>query len=95
MIFVRIMGLVTIIVFLGLLGKLRTTPIKFLFDVDPSEIPGRVTPSPSYPALTVENNEGRQTRRLPGMLRSQAGDNGAELVRYGEEQISTYTDCLN
>ena len=83
--FVIIMGLVTILVFLGLLGELKTTPIKFLFDVDPSEISGRVAPSPSNP--------GRQTRRLSSMVRSEAGHNGAELVRYDEEQISTSTQC--
>ena len=91
---VTIMGLVNIMVFLGLMGKLGATPIKFVFDLDPSETSDRErqslvasSSSSSYPAIDMENNEERQTRELSGMLKSHADNNGAQMVRYDQEQI--------
>ena len=97
---VTIMGLVNIVVFLGLMGKLGATPIKFVFDLDPSETSDRGRQSlvasssssssssfSSYPAIDMENNEERQTRELSGMLKSHADNNGAQMVRYDQEQI--------
>ena len=81
-------------VFLGLMGKLGATPIKFVFDLDPSETSDRgrqslvaSSSSSSYPAIDMENNEERQTRELSGMLKSHADNNGAQMVRYDQEQI--------
>ena len=98
---VTIMGLVNIMVFLSLMGKLGATPIKFVFDLDPPETSERgrqslvASSSSSYPAIDSENNEERQTRELSGMLRSHADNNGAQMVRYDQEQISIYTDCFS
>ena len=90
---VTVMGLVNIMGCLCLLGNLRSTPIKFLFDLeDPSETSSRgqqtlvTSPSSSpstssYQAINMENNEARQTRRLSGMLGSHHENNGAQLVR--------------
>ena len=86
---ITIMGLVNIMVFLGLIlmGRLGATPIKFVFDLDPSETSDRGQKSSFLPAIKLENNEERQRRKLSGMLRSQADNNGAQMTRYDEEQI--------
>ena len=91
---VTIMGLVNIMLSLSLMGKLGATPIKFVFDLDPSETSDRgrqslvaSSSSSSFPAIDMENNEERQTRELSGMLKSHADNNGAQMVRYDQEQI--------
>ena len=76
------MGLVSLIFFLCFTGKLRGTPVKFVFDVDPSEIKeeasarNRKSLVASYPSIYMDNNEERERAASYRTLSGSLGDDG-------------------